>query len=265
MKLKSRKTMKTRKNFSESRNNGLAVLTLCLVLLVAVESGCGQSKVEESVNTSSDVDPWLREDRWHYGSYSFVFSLEREGWNSDQRRIHAAIKSTAGEFDRLINDEQFLMNTIVSQAACDKVIWEAMHGKPVDLMEITDPLHFEYVTGRFRDRIASEPHPLPVVGDFGWYVKDENWEVNTGFTDLLFRCKDRRVHRISEITIARDAATAIVESRCGWLVSHDTIIDGDKYAVPNFANDDCNGCPRVRFDLVKEDGKWLIDHREVLY
>jgi hypothetical protein len=232
--------------------------------LVAIESGCGQSNGGGRFNESTNVDPWLLEDHWFYGTYTPIFSLERESWNPDQKKIYEAIKSTTSELERLVHDEQFLKNTNVSQAACDKMIRDAMHGKPVDLMEKTDPLQLGHVTSRFREQISSESHPLPFGGEHEWYFKEENWDSNTEFTDLLFRCNvGARIYRLSEIDLTGDSANAIVESRCGG-IGNDTIIDGKKYGAPHFTKDDCDGCLPVRFDLVKVDGKWLIDHREFL-
>jgi hypothetical protein len=242
-------------------------LIYLFALTTMVACGTG-TKTKESIDdngrSENHPDPWLSEESWPNGSRPFAFSQPRNEWSADQKMIHEAIYFTSYEFVPLYYDEVIRMNIVSSQKECDNIIKDAMEGRSLEREEdVQAGLDLKYTTNRFRDQILAEPHLLPETENREWYFDDKNAKEVCRFLDLLFHCNVEGpvLHRIPSIKVNGTSAEAIVEGRGGKLVSNDTLINGKEFGIPEFHG---GFCPSVRFDLVKEDGKWLIDHREVL-
>lgn len=237
-------------------------------LILFTSCGTGTKTKEASTHGRREAgnlaDPWLSEESWPAGSLPFAFSRPRNEWSSDQKMIHEAIDFTAWEFIPLYYDEVIRMNIASSQKQCDKIIKDAVEGRWLEREEgMQVGLDLKSTTKRFRDQILSEPHLLPQTGNREWYFDDKNAGEVSEFLDLLFHCNvgGPVLHCIPSIKVNGAKAEAIVEGRGGKLVSNDTLINGKQHGIPEFHD---GFCPSVRFDLVKVDGKWLIDHREIL-
>jgi hypothetical protein len=234
-----------------------------LTLAALIFGSCGGNPNTQPISSGNEVDSWITSEKWGSGSYSFVFAKPHHDWTNDQILIAEAIKSTASEFDHVLRDEQYEIAVCKSQKACDSVVGRVMNEEQIGLMEIDYALNLKSTTAAFRKEMLSEPHTLPHVGDWEeWYGDTSNADAVVAFCDLLCRCNVfPRIHRISSVQVNGSKAHAIVEIKNGAMVDHDTIISGSSFGIPELGNEKC---PSVRFDLIKEDGKWLIDHREIL-